>query len=174
MAVTAKISATCTIDETLNMFGTTTSQPNEGVSQLSELYVSGTSATPNGVNTYLSKAGTFATTLAAGASVTFTLTALTDALARAVTFAGGVRGFWIKVTSRTAGDFLTIGQAATNPWTSMFVGTTPGLKVYKYFCIECDQTDKYAVAAGSNEQLKITNSGSNSMTFELGLIGCSS
>jgi hypothetical protein len=174
MAVTAKISGTCTIDETLNIFGTTSSQPLEGSTQVTENFVSGTSATPNGVNQYFSKAGTLSVTLAAAGTVTYTLTALTDALGRATTFAGGVRGFWVKVTARTAGDFLTIGAAATNPWTSLFGGTTPTLKVYKYFCIEADLTDKYVVAAGSNEQLKFTNSGSNSMTFEFGLIGCSS
>lgn len=174
MAVTARITAACTIDETLNIFGATTSQPLEGVSSITENFVAGTSATANAVNQYYTKAGTLAVTLASGATVTYTLTALTDALGRATTFAGGVRGFWIKVTARTAGDFLTVGAAGTNPWVSMFAGTTPALKVFKYFCIEADLTDKYAVTASSNEQLKITNSGSNSMTFELGLIGCSS
>ena len=117
---------------------------------------------------------TWSPTLYQAATVTYTLTALTDALGRSATFAGGVRGLWIRVTSRTAGDYLTVGAAGTNPWTSMFGGTTPTIKVFKFLCVAADLTDEYAVTASSNEQLKITNSGSNSITFEIGLIGCSS
>jgi hypothetical protein len=160
--VVAKLQSNWTVDETISLFGETNATPLEGQNPLTEQFVTGTSGTANAINNYYIKAGTYV------------LTSLTDPLGRAVTFAGGVRGMWVKVTTRVAGDFLTIGAAGTNPWTSMFAGTTPAIKVFKYFCIEVDLADKYVVAAGSNEQLKFVNSGSNSMTFEFGLIGCSS
>lgn len=172
--VVAKLQSNWTVDETISLFGTTNTTPLEGTSQLTEQFVTGTSGTANAINNYYIKSGTNAVTLASGATATYILTSLTDPLGRAVTFAGGVRGMWVTVTTRVAGDFLTIGAAGTNPWTSLFAGTTPAIKVFKYFCIEADLTDKYAVTASSNEQLKFTNSGSNSLTFEFGLIGCSS
>ena len=106
------------------------------------------------------------------ASVTYTLTSLTDDIARTVTLAGGVRLVLLSVTSRTAGDYLTVGAAASNPWTSPFAGTTPALKVFDLLVLGIGSTDKYAVANGSNEQLKIVNSGSNPITFKLALLGC--
>lgn len=172
--VVAKLESKWTIDETINLFGVTSSTPLEATSQLTENWVTGTSGTPNAVDTYYVKAGTNAVTLAGSGTATYVLTALTDPLGRPVTFAGGVRGLWVKVTTRVAGDYLTIGAAGTNPWTSMLGGTTPTIKVFKFFCVEVDLADKYAVTASSNEQLKFTNSGSNSLTFEFGLIGCSS
>lgn len=172
--VVAKLQSVWTIDETINLFGVTSSTPLEATSQLTEQYVTGTSGTANAIDEYYIKAGSNAVTLAASGTVTYVLTSLTDPLTRAVTFAGGVRGFWYRATTRVAGDYVTMGAAGTNPWTSMFGGTTPTLKLFKYFCIEADLTDKYTVTASSNEQLKFTNSGSNSLTFEFGLIGCSS
>lgn len=172
--VVAKLESKWTVDETISLFGSTSTQPLEGISQLTEQFVTGTSGTANAINNYYIKSGTNAVTLAASGTATYVLTSLTDPLGRAVTFAGGVRGMWVLVTTRVAGDFLTIGAAGTNPWTSLFAGTTPAIKVFKFFCVEVDLADKYAVTASSNEQLKFTNSGSNSLTFEFGLIGCSS
>lgn len=171
MSVTADLKCSLTIDETVAFVS---SQVLEGKFTAALSYVAGAAAVSNGVNVSWTKAGAAAVTLASAATVTYTLTALTDALGRSATFAGGVRGLWIRVTSRTAGDYLTVGAAGTNPWTSMFGGTTPTIKVFKFLCVAADLTDEYAVTASSNEQLKITNSGSNSITFEIGLIGCSS
>lgn len=173
MPVTASLKTTFTIAESLSI-GPTSPSILEVPLITTQSYVAGAVATSDGINAWWTKAGTLAVTLAAGASVTYTLTSLTDALARATTFVSGIKCLYIKVTSRTAGDYLTVGQAATNPWTALFVGTTPGIKVYKFFAIGTDLTDKYAVTAASNEQLKITNSGSNSITFEIGIVGCSS
>lgn len=172
MSVTAKSVSKLTLDEAVAFGFTTTSTVLEGVLASSINFVAGNSAVSNGVEAYWTKSGTLAVTLAASGTVTYTLTALTDALSRTVTFAGGVRVFWVQVTSRTAGDFLTMGQAGTAPWTSMFVGTTPGIKIYKKLQIEVDLTDKYAVTAASNEQLKFTNSGTHPLTFEIGMAGC--
>lgn len=134
-------------------------------------YVNGTSATALAINQWFVPASS-PITLAASASVTYTLTALTDAISRPVSFAGGVKIWGILVTSRTAGDYLTVGQAASNPWTSWLVGTTPGVKVYDFFALAVDKTDKYAVTASSNEQIKVVNSGSNPITFNFLMAGC--
>ncbi len=134
-------------------------------------YVSGNSAISLGIDASLVK-GLSPVTLASGANSTYTLTGLTDDAGRSITMAGGVRFLLLYVTSRTAGDFLTVGNAGTNPWTSPFSGTTPALKVYDLLILGIGSTDKYTVAAGSNEQLKILNSGSNSITYKLGILGC--
>lgn len=136
-------------------------------------FVAGNAAAALGINASFLKCVN-SVTLNSGASVTYTLTNMTDDTARTISMAGGVRFVMIAVTSRTAGDYLTVGQAATNPWTSPFVGTTPGLKVWDLAVLGVGSTDKYAVAAGSNEQLKITNSGSNPITFKPALLGCAS
>ena len=135
----------------------------------------GTSATAAAINLqYIEGAGN-QRTLAAAASVTLTLSNLTDQLGRNFSMVGGVRALALIVTSRTAGDFLTVGAAASNPLTSLFSGTTPALKVWDLLILGVYNTaDKYAVAASSADQLKITNSGSNPITFELALLGCAS
>jgi hypothetical protein len=113
-----------------------------------------------------------AVTLAAGASVTYTLSALADDLGRAVALVG-VRALLIEITARTAGDYLTVGNAGTNPWAAPFGGGTQTAKVFKRLLLVADKTDKYAVAAGSSDQLKITNSGAASVTFDVAAVGVS-
>lgn len=136
-------------------------------------FVNGAAAVANGINQWFQPSlGTV--TLAGSASATYTLTALTDALGRSLTMAGGVRAWGILVTSRTAGDYLTVGAAGTNPWVSFMGGTTPTLKVWDFHFMGVKGTDKYVVTASSNEQLKITNSGSNPITFYLIVLGCES
>lgn len=134
-------------------------------------YVGGNSATALAINQWFMPASS-PITLASSASVTYTLTSLTDNLGRSISFAGGVRAWGIYVTSRTAGDYLTVGNAASNPWTAFLGGTTPTFKVYDVFFVGVKSTDKYAVTAASNEQIKVTNSGSNSMTFQFIMAGC--
>lgn len=111
-------------------------------------------------------------TLAAGASVTYTLSALVDDLGRTVALVG-VRALLVRVTSRTAASYLTVGAAAANPWTAPFGGTTPTAKVFNTLLLFADKTDKYAVASGSSDQLKITNSGAASLTFDVAVVGTS-
>lgn len=136
-------------------------------------YVSGNSNTALALNASFIK-GANTVTLNASANTTYTLTALTDDAGRSITLAGGVRVLVIHVTSRTAGDYLTVGAAGTNPWTSPFNGTAPALKVFDLLVLGVGSTDKYAVTINSNEQLKVTNSGSNPITFKLALLGCAS
>jgi hypothetical protein len=113
-----------------------------------------------------------ATTLAAGASQTFVLSGLTDLLGRTVAFAK-VRIFLIQITSRTAGDYLTldVSSGVTHPVTSILGGTNPTEKVYDLCLKVAVQTDGFAIAIGSADQIKITNSGSNPITFVVALAG---
>lgn len=134
-------------------------------------YVTGNGAISLGINASFIKSVNTVTLNSAG-TVTYTLTTLTDDATRAITLAGGVRFLMLTVTSRTAGDFLTVGAAASNPWVAPFAGTTPALKIFDLLILGVGNTDKYAVAAGSAEQLKIVNSGSNPITFKLALLGC--
>lgn len=167
--VTAKFSGNITVAETLSNMLESVVPSTQLLPSIS--YVNGVSSTSLAINQIFLKGAT-PVTLAAGASTTYTLTSLTDDLGRSLSMAGGVRYLIIYVTSRTAGDYLTVGAAATNPWTSIFSGTTPALKVFTLAILGVDSTDKYAVTAGSNEQLKIINSGSNSITFKIGILGC--
>lgn len=111
--------------------------------------------------------------LAAGASVTYTLSALADDLGRTVALVK-VRAIVVIVTARTAGDYLTVGNAGSNPWTAPMSGTSPTFKVYKMYASVMDKTDGLAVTAGSADQLKFTNSGSNALTFTVAFVGTSS
>ena len=109
-------------------------------------------------------------TLAAAASVTLTLSALTDDLGRTVAFVN-VDSLIIQSVTRTAGDYLTVGNAASNAWTAIMGGTTPIYKVYGLDLKVADNIDGFAVSSGSSDQLKIVNSGSNSLTFKVGIFG---
>lgn len=128
---------------------------------------------PNVIDLHWEKGslGGSAVTLAASASVTYTLSALTDDQGRAVAFAR-LHGFTIRVIATTAGsgDFLTVGGAATHPCLSIVNGT---FIVKDYEKKVAQDAVGLVVAAGSSDQLKILNSGANPMTFEIALSGCS-
>lgn len=106
-------------------------------------------------------------TLAGGASLELTLSALLDALNRTVACAKVV-DFEVVVTSRTAGDYLTLGGSTTNPWTTGPWGSGT-LKVFDYLCFSVRKSDSFAVNTGSSDRLKFTNSGSNPMQIKFGL-----
>lgn len=120
-------------------------------------------ASPNLVDDHFEKT----ITLNSGASVTLTLSALTDDLGRSVAFAA-VAALILYPTVRTAGDKLTVGGAAANPWTAIASGTVP---VFGLLFMVADGVDGFAVSAGASDQLKITNSGANQITFKLGIVG---
>lgn len=77
----------------------------------------------------------------------------------------------------TEADFLTIGNAASNKWTSILASTST--KLLKSGTVNAPGTwmeieggsTGYVVTAGSNDQLKIVNSGSNPLAFNLVLLG---
>ena len=104
-------------------------------------------------------------TLASSASVTYTLSGVTDDLGRTIAFAR-IR-VWIQVTSRTGNDYLTVGAAGTHPFTAPFSGTTPAILVRDLFHQIDDSPAALVVTSGSADQLKITNSGSASVTFTI-------
>ncbi len=167
--LSGKININLNIVETVPL-GTPSQQYSQTLNPIPQ-WGAGNSAVASGINQWFMPAST-PITLASGASVTYLLSALTDGITRTISMVGGVRGWGVFVTTRTAGDFLTVGQAATSPWTSPFVGTTPGIKVYDFFALGALQTDGYAVVGGSNEQIKIANSGANPITFNFIAFGC--
>lgn len=108
-------------------------------------------------------------TLAAGASVTYTLSALTDDLGRSVAFAY-VLVWYLRITTITVGDYLTITPGVTHGWTALFSGT--GHKC-KRCVLAMDDGRGFQVTAGANDQITITNSGANPISFILALAGTS-
>lgn len=112
--------------------------------------------------------------LAAGASVTYTLSALTDDLTRTVAFAK-IRALLIRVMARTAGagEHLVVGNAASNPWAAPFGAVGHTTKVYSTLYAFVDKSDAFAVTASSSDQLKITNNGAAAITFAIALVGTS-
>ena len=133
-------------------------------------YVNGASNTALGANQIFVK-GASPVTLNSSSSVTYTLTAITDELGRSVSFANGVRGLAIYVTSRSAGDYLLVGNAGTNPWTGVVSTGTATVRVYDFFAVSVASTDKFTVANGSSEQVKIANAGTNAITFKIAVWG---
>lgn len=112
-------------------------------------------------------------TLAAGATVTYTLSALADLLGRTIPLVH-VAALAIVVTSRTAADFLTVGDptaSLAHPFSSHLGGATQSIKVFDLLVLGVGQTDGYAVGSGATDQLLIKNSGTNPITFSIGLIG---
>lgn len=110
--------------------------------------------------------------LAGGGSTTYTLSALTDGLGRSVALVG-VKYLVIRVLARTLGDYLVVGNAASNPWAAPFGSSGHTAKVYTTLALFADDDDKYAVTSGSSDQLKIANPGSNAITFRIGIVGVS-
>ena len=164
MIITSSISVESGITETLS-FGTA-SLPVQ--SNLNTSYSFGSGTTTGCTDLHWEKK---AVQLAAGNSVTYTLSALTDDLSRAVAMAK-VRELLLVVTTRTSGDTLLVGEASTNPWLAIVDGTTPGIKVADLLHL-VSSADGYAVGAGTSDQLKITNSGSHTIVFTLRLNGTS-
>jgi hypothetical protein len=111
-------------------------------------------------------------TLAAGASVTLTLSAMTDDLPRSFAFAR-VRKLVIYITAHTAGDKLTVGGAATHPWAAPFADVSDKVAVRDLFLLVGSDATAYVVTSGTSDQLLITNSGASSMTFIVAISGAS-
>lgn len=116
--------------------------------------------------------GQNAVTLAASASVTYTLSALTDTEGRTVALAR-VRKLLIWLVSRADGDYLTVGNASTHPWTALCSSGTATLTVFDAFTAVASNKVGLVVSSGSSDQIKITNAGSGSITFGINISGCS-
>ena len=107
-------------------------------------------------------------TLAAGASTTLTVSALTDPLGRSVALRR-VKILLVESDATLAGDKLTLGGAATHPWTA--IGTFDVLPLGME--AKVGMGDGYPVNPGVSDQLLITNAGTHPITFRLTLAGCS-
>jgi hypothetical protein len=166
-SVVASMSVKLNITETLSTGLASVAASSDLVPAFS--WVAGNTATANGVSQYFANS-TNTITLNSGANTTLTLTALTDASGSSRTLVNGVRGFMIYVTSRSAGDFLTVGNSSANSWTGFVSVNTATFRVYDFHASAVMNTDKLAVSSTSN-QLRITNAGSNAITFKVALWG---
>lgn len=168
-ALTSQLSVTGRISETLTAGGqSSTLQLNEP--QNSYSFLTGTSSTgtiASVLDLHWEKA---AVTLASSGTVTYTLSALTDDLGRTVALAR-VRFVLLQITTKTANDALTIGNAATHPWLAPFGGTTPTITVRDLWLIVDNSPAGLVVTSSSSDQLLITNSGSSSITFNIYIAG---
>lgn len=111
-------------------------------------------------------------TLGAAATTTLILSALTDDITRTVAFVK-IKRLEIRITSKTGNDALVVGAAAANPVTSFTGGTTPTWTVRTYDLKLAMDANGFAVAAGTSDQLRFTNTGSASMTFIVSISGTS-
>lgn len=162
--LTGRFAATIQMSEILAS-GLSNSQAAAGTLAVSYDFVNGAGNTALAINQEFTKGAT-TVTLNAAASQTYTLTSLTDDSGRTKSFANGVRFMAVYVTSRTAGDYLNMGAAATNTWTGLVNSNTAVIKLPDFFATAIGSTDKLSVASG-NDQVKFTNAGSNPITFKL-------
>jgi hypothetical protein len=163
--VTQTVAVNNTVTEVLSL-GTAVAANLQEVSQPTYSY--GTGVTAASIDFVFQRTYT----LAAGASTTLVLSALTDDIGRTIAFAR-IKTLEIKITAKTANDALTVGAAATNPIASLMGGTTPTFTVRRYFLDVADDAAGFVVTSGSSDQLKLTNSGTASMTFVVSISGCS-
>lgn len=170
LTVTSQTSNTSKVTETVTVGGRSQSIGPLTYPANTYTFTNGTSTTgtvASVIDDYWVKSSV---TLASAGTVTYTLSALTDDFGRTVAFAR-VREIGIQVTSKTGNDYLTVGQAGTNPWISPFAGTTPAAKVRDLWHIVDNSPAALVVTSSSADQLLITNSGSASMTFTIWIFG---
>lgn len=144
------------------------SGPAQGTVGPSFSFTNGTSSTGTVANVIDLRIELTAT-LASSGSTTYTLSSMTDALGRTVAFAR-VHKINLWLTSVTDGDYLSVGQAGSNPFP---VGSTQAIPVYGALLLVAPNKVGHVVASGSADQLKIHNSGSNSITYTIAITGCS-
>lgn len=113
-------------------------------------------------------------TIAGGGSQTLTLSALVDGLGRAVALAR-VRTLILINTSQVPADVVNVGNAPTHPWDQLASDPTKTVPV-KSMGMEVRvamNTNGMPVAAGSADQLLISNPGASPITVHVVLIGAS-
>jgi hypothetical protein len=135
-------------------------------------FVNGLIAVPDACDLHLGDFGPTGTgrVLAPSASVTYVLSAALDRLSRTIPFLH-IKVLVIDIVSRTAGDHIVWGPGVTNGWTGLLAsGTMP---VWRLMVHVIDKVDSIPVTSGSNDQLTLSNAGSNPMTYKLLLLGCS-
>lgn len=115
-------------------------------------------------------------TLAASASEDLDLAGvLVDAFGATITFAR-IKGLYIAASAANTNNVI-VGNATSNAWATLLGAThTLTLRPGTSICLVTGVADAtcYAVTAGTGDQLKILNSGgSTSVTYDIGIIGCS-
>lgn len=108
-------------------------------------------------------------TVNAGANDDIDLTAILNALAVALG-ATKIKVFLIRIVSPDGTKVLRVGPGAvSNPWNSWIGGTNPYLLVYDWFLLP--NRYGYTVTATTGMNLRVTNPGASSVTYDLWLIG---
>lgn len=108
-------------------------------------------------------------TLAAGSSSVYNLAALTDDTGRSVPFRS-LRALAVVVTSRSSGDYLSVGAATSTPFVAAW--GTGSAKVYDQIAFAVASSDAYAVTTGAGN-FKVTNSGASAITYTVNALGLS-
>lgn len=156
------ISVSDNIAETMNI-GVFSSSQQANMPTPSYSLATGTGA--GQVDLHWEKSTATAVTLASSASVTYTLSALTDDAGRSVPFVK-IKKVLIFLTTRTTGDYLTVAPGGTHGWTQLGTFT-----VWDLYLNVNNSTAGWPVVASTTDQITVTNSGSNSITFQIAISG---
>lgn len=111
--------------------------------------------------------------LGSGASETLDLSGtLTNGLGQTVDFTK-IKGWWIQNSSSNVGDILVVGAAAADKWEgwTTVTGSTFRIGPGGAFLMWDPSAAAMAVAAGSTDKLKIANSGTNTVSYKIRIIG---
>lgn len=97
--------------------------------------------------------------------------ALVDALGSTVTFTS-IKGIMISSASANGND-IQLGAAATNQFFAFLGSNTDLVNIVPggLFCITNPEADGYAVTAGTGDLLRITNTDSSTITYDIHIIG---
>lgn len=97
---------------------------------------------------------------------------LTDALGATVTNAR-IKLIYIKNNATTAGYFLEVGGAASNPISTIFAATNDILKIPPggELWLKASDATGWAVTAGSADVLRIRNGNAATLTYDIMIVG---
>ena len=170
MSTTLTTSAKLALNITYASTATDSASIQDIISQISTLsdLTSGTGA---------SKANTLyhgRVTLASSASQSFNLYALTDAFGNSIVNAR-IRLLYLYNRNSTTGDILTLfNDGTTAAWSGPLGGVdsaTVPLYPGGFFVLAASDATGYAVANTTNHLFKVTNSSSNSIDFDIIIVG---
>ena len=113
---------------------------------------------------------TRAINLAGSATVTDTLSALTDALGKSIALAD-VQAIYLEADASNVNN-IVVGNAASHPWQGPFDAATDTVAIKPGGVLLLADPTGWAVTSGSSDQLKLTNSSSGAaVTGKLIVIG---
>lgn len=132
----------------------------------------GSGTTAGNIDLHWEKGVSTTLSLTASGTVTYTLSALSstnaDDLGRSVAFAK-VAVFWVRITNPSSTVALTLAPGATHG----FVGLSSAAITIKNTFVWADTTGGLAVGSGATDQITITNTGSTTVNFTIGIAGTS-